>query len=112
MYTFFNENMKKCACHRCVIQEKLAELAEISANMMTDIEGCRTWVSDKTLIKLAKALEIDVFRLLLPAELSKEELISTLYIDIAQDIQKAKKDINTDLENILKKWGLTGDSHR
>jgi hypothetical protein len=70
------------------------------------IEGCRTWVSDKTLIKLANALEIDVFRLLLPVGLSKEEIISTLYIDIAQDILKAKKDINTDLENILKKWGL------
>jgi len=99
-------NIKRQREKLCISQEKLAEFAEISANMMTDIEGCRTWVSDKTLIKLANALKIDVFRLLLPVGLSKEEIISTLYIDIAQDILKAKEDINTDLENILKKWGL------
>jgi len=89
-----------------ISQEKLAELAEISANMMADIEGCRTWVSDKTLIKLANALKIDIFRLLLPAGLSKEEIISAIYSDIAQDILKAKQDINSGLEVILKKWGL------
>jgi len=100
-------NIKRQREKLCISQEKLAELAEISANMMTDIEGCRTWVSDKTLIKLANALEIDAFRLLLPVGLSKEEIISsTLYNDIAQDILKAKEDINTDLENILKKMGI------
>ena len=99
-------NIKRHRENLGISQEKLAELAEISANMMTDIECCRTWVSDKTLIKLANALKIDVFRLLLPVGLSKEEIISTIYVDIAQDILKAKKDVNTDFEKILKKWGL------
>ena len=99
-------NIKRQRENLGISQEKLAELAGISANMMTDIECCRTWVSDKTLIKLANALEIDVFRLLLPVGLSKEEIISTIYVDIAQDILKAKKDVNADFEKILKKWGL------
>jgi hypothetical protein len=30
------------------------------------MEGCRTWVSDKTLLKLADALKVDIFQLLAP----------------------------------------------
>ncbi|MDR1143909.1 MAG: hypothetical protein LBK77_06810 [Spirochaetaceae bacterium] len=33
---------------------------------MNYIEGCRTWVSDKTILKLAKALKLDAYQLLLP----------------------------------------------
>ncbi|MDR0662745.1 MAG: hypothetical protein LBF80_01515, partial [Spirochaetaceae bacterium] len=29
-------------------QEKLAELADVSVQTVNFIEGCRTWVSDKT----------------------------------------------------------------
>jgi transcriptional regulator with XRE-family HTH domain len=47
-------------------QEKLAELVEISYQMIHDIEGCRTWVSDKTLQRLSKALEVDIYELLCP----------------------------------------------
>jgi transcriptional regulator with XRE-family HTH domain len=47
-------------------QEKLAEAADISSNMMNDIEGRRTWVSDKTVAKLAEALKVDVYQLFVP----------------------------------------------
>ena len=33
-------------------QEKLAEATNLSAQSISDIEGCRTWVSDKTLERL------------------------------------------------------------
>jgi hypothetical protein len=35
--------------------------------MVNCIEGCRTWVSDKTLVKLAGALRVEAFQLLVPA---------------------------------------------
>jgi transcriptional regulator with XRE-family HTH domain len=35
---------------------------------MTDIERCKTWVSDKTLEKIAAALDISPWELLRPAE--------------------------------------------
>jgi DNA-binding XRE family transcriptional regulator len=35
-------------------QEKLAELAGLSTQTISDIEGCRTWVSDKTLLNWDK----------------------------------------------------------
>ncbi|MDR1308163.1 MAG: helix-turn-helix domain-containing protein [Treponema sp.] len=59
-------NIKKQRKHLGLTQEKLAEIADLSSNMVNDIEGCRTWVSDKTILKLAKALKLDVYQLLLP----------------------------------------------
>jgi transcriptional regulator with XRE-family HTH domain len=47
-------------------QEKLAELVDVSYQMIHDIEGCRTWVSDKTLQKLSMALKVDIYELLCP----------------------------------------------
>jgi transcriptional regulator with XRE-family HTH domain len=47
-------------------QEKLAELVDVSYQMIHDIEGCRTWVSDKTLQGLSRALEVDIYELLCP----------------------------------------------
>jgi transcriptional regulator with XRE-family HTH domain len=50
-----------------ISQEKLAKTAEISAQTVNDIEGCRIWVSDKTMAKLAQALQVEAYQLLLPA---------------------------------------------
>jgi len=47
-------------------QEKLAELVNVSYQMIHDIEGCRTWVSDKTLQSLSKAFGVEIYELLCP----------------------------------------------
>ena len=60
-------NIKKQRTLLGFSQEKLAEIADISVNMIKDIEGSRTWVSDKTLNKLAAALKTDIYRLFIPA---------------------------------------------
>ncbi|MDR1326093.1 MAG: helix-turn-helix domain-containing protein [Treponema sp.] len=60
------ENIKKQRKILGLTQEKLAETADISSNMVNDIEGCRTWVSDKTILKLAAALRVEVYQLLVP----------------------------------------------
>ena len=49
-------------------QEKLAEKAGLSAQTLNDIEGCRRWISAKTMTKLAKALNIDEYQLLIPED--------------------------------------------
>ncbi|MBE6353380.1 helix-turn-helix transcriptional regulator [Treponema sp.] len=46
-------------------QEKLAEEIGLSAQTINDIEGCRSWVSDKTLVKLADILRTTPAELLL-----------------------------------------------
>jgi len=52
-------------------QAKLAESADISVSYMLDIEYCKTWVSDKTLSQIARALNMEAYELLIP-ESSKE----------------------------------------
>jgi transcriptional regulator with XRE-family HTH domain len=44
----------------------LAEKSGLSAQTLNDIEGCRRWVSALTMTKLAKALHVAEYQLLLP----------------------------------------------
>ena len=60
-------NIKRERKRLGLTQEKLAEYAELSAQTINDIEGCRMWVSDKTITKLAGILRVEVYQLLLPA---------------------------------------------
>lgn len=63
-----SSNIKKARKTLKLSQEKLAELSQISAQMINDIEGCRRWPSEKTLSKLANALQTDAYTLFLPDE--------------------------------------------
>jgi len=99
-------NIKKHREMLGISQEKLAECTGMSAMMIKDIEGCRTWVSDKTLIALASALQTDIFRLFLPDTLFDEVISRSILLDLINATQKIKKDIDVDLEKTLKLWGL------
>jgi transcriptional regulator with XRE-family HTH domain len=56
-----------------ISQEKLAEITDMSVQTINTIEGCRMWVSDKTITRLAKALNVEVFQLLIPFNAIKNE---------------------------------------
>lgn len=56
----FSQNLKKERKLAGLTQEKLAEKADLSFQMINDIEGCRRWPSEKSLTKIANALMIDV----------------------------------------------------
>jgi transcriptional regulator with XRE-family HTH domain len=84
-----------------ISQEKLAEITGISINMIKDIEGCRTWVSDKTLIKLASALKTDTFRLFMASLSNNDEIYRTIALDLSKILQKTKKVIDFDFEKAL-----------
>jgi transcriptional regulator with XRE-family HTH domain len=59
-------NIKKQRKILGLTQEKLAEVADLSSQTINDIEGCRMWVSDKTILKLAKVLHTDAYLLFKP----------------------------------------------
>ena len=59
-------NIKKQRKILGLTQEKLAETTDLSSQTINDIEGCRMWVSDKTILKLAKVLHIDAYQLFEP----------------------------------------------
>jgi transcriptional regulator with XRE-family HTH domain len=99
-------NIKKHRELLGISQEKLAEKAQISANMIRDVEGCRTWVSDTTLINIAAALKTDIYRLLMPNPLSEDENYRTVLLDLTKTFDKAQADFTQNLSNALKLWGI------
>jgi transcriptional regulator with XRE-family HTH domain len=101
-----SENIKRHRENLGITQEKLAEKAGISANMVNDIEGCRTWISDKTLVNLAAALQVETYRLLMPLTLTDNDIAKTATADLAKDLQKLRKDFNTNFDTALKSRGI------
>jgi len=90
-------NIKARRSELGLTQEKLAELVAVSYQMIHDIEGCRTWVSDKTLQNLSIALEVDMHELLCPQisvrakdqkEKLKPHLIERLHKTMKSDIDR------------------------
>ncbi|MHC6203030.1 helix-turn-helix domain-containing protein [Breznakiellaceae bacterium SP9] len=81
-------------------QEKLAELTDVSYQMVHDIEGCRTWVSDKTLQSLSKALGLEIYELFRPDEEADTET-KELMTRFAKDISVA---FNQSLDKVTEKY--------
>jgi transcriptional regulator with XRE-family HTH domain len=75
-----------------ISQEKLAELADLSVQAINSIEGCRTWVSDKTLTTLADVLGVQVCQLLSPAAALKEEESILIFSSILGSLKQTIKD--------------------
>jgi len=98
-------NIKKHREKLGLSQEKLAEKAEISTMMIKDIEGCRTWVSDKTLINVAYALKTEIYILLMPDTVYEEAIFDAIQVDLETITQKIRQDIDINLKNAIKLWG-------
>ena len=81
-------------------QEKFAEMADLSTQTISDIEGCRTWVSEKTLLKLADVLKVDISKLLAPL-LEKEKPDSYTKQKINLLRQLLKEDVDKRLDQFL-----------
>jgi len=60
------ENIKKYRNRRGWNQLLLSEKIGISANYLSAVETAKGWVTPLTLVKLAKALDIEVFELFMP----------------------------------------------
>jgi transcriptional regulator with XRE-family HTH domain len=85
-----------------ISQEQLAELADISIQMVKAIEGRRNWVSDTMLDKLARALRVKSFQLLIPVDGAAmpedAALIAGILTGLRQSIQD---DISTRFDRLL-----------
>ena len=97
-------NIKMLRKKRGVSQEKLAESANLSAQTISDIEGCRTWVSDKTLERLAKILNVDIFQLFMPPV---EDSGGNADIILYDRVIKLKTVIKEDIEKRLDQFFLS-----
>jgi len=66
MRTLLSHNTKKFRTCRAWSQFTLAAKSDISTNFLADIEAGNTWVSASTLMKLARALDVEAYELLKP----------------------------------------------
>jgi len=112
-------NIKKERKKLGLTQEKLAEIADLSSQTINDIEGCRMWVSDKTMSKLARVLHVEAHQLLIaetPKESTtieindKEKLLFDLEDRIIRNIRQQFKEANEILALSNKDLPTTGAS--
>ncbi|MBP5441745.1 MAG: helix-turn-helix transcriptional regulator [Treponema sp.] len=88
-------------------QEQLAENADISLSYLADIEHCKTWVSDRTLLKLAKALHRQPFELLVESDIGSMRTnihaISDIVYSEKKELMKTVSDIcDKTIQKIMK----------
>ena len=99
-------NIKRQREKLAITQECLAEKADISAAMMNDIEGCRTWVSDRTLKNLSFALKIDTYRLFIPESTSGEAISAEVAMEMSLELHELLRTYTANVERTLKKRGF------
>ena len=82
-------------------QEKFAEIADLSTQTISDIERCRTWVSDKTLLKLSEVLKVDLSQLFIPLqEEEKFVCLNKQQVDLLRELMK--EDIEKRLDQFFR----------
>ena len=90
-----SQNIKNARSALHITQAKLAAYADISVSYMVDIELCRTWVSDKTLVSIARALNMEAYELLIPEQTGKSDCqkAENLVFQRIAELIKAKKSL-------------------
>ncbi len=88
--TILSKNIKRYRQRKGWSQAKLAEKMDISTNYLSDIETKRGWVSPFSLVKLANALEIEVFELFKPEETTPAN-VSTIVKKCLDDFSASLK---------------------
>lgn len=105
LHETLSQNIKKYRKGKYT-QEQLAEKIGVSSQNINDIEGKRRWPRESTLIKIADALEIEVYQLFIPNDLSNiqientdenEKLRTTIQQRLVSDFRKS-------MNNMLDKW--------
>ena len=92
-------NVKALRKKKGFSQEQLAEIADLSTQSVSDIEGRRTWVSDKTLERLSKAFDVDIYQLFIPAPKdTRNNPELSLYHQLIKLGALMKKDIDSRLD--------------
>lgn len=84
-------NIRTLRKKRGLSQERLADKADISRQMMNDIEGRRRWLTKGTIVKLANALEVDVYEFFIPSA-GESDAAKEVYDAITQKLVRQVKE--------------------
>ncbi|MCL2185613.1 MAG: helix-turn-helix transcriptional regulator [Treponema sp.] len=101
-------NIKKRREILGISQEELAESANLSVQAINTIEGCRMWISDKSITRIAKALELEVFQLFVPYHVNQNETqtgfttSSSILLELRKNILNDTVLFSTCIDNRIK----------
>lgn len=99
-----SKNIRAARKNLHLTQERLAENADISLPYLADIEHCKTWVSDKTLTKLAGALNRKPYELLFESSDSQPKTNEKKLADILfKEKKEFSKIINSKIDEMFSK---------
>lgn len=105
----FSSNLKELRVQANLSQMKLAEKADLSVGYICDLESGRRWGTPETFSKLAFALEVNPFELLLPKEMDLSAAEIQFRRNFASKVNKAmQKNLRTALDEAVSK--AIGDS--
>jgi len=94
------ENIRTLRKKAGLSQEKLADKADISRQMMNDIEGRRRWLTKGTLVKLANALGVDVHELFIPYAEENDKTKSAYEAITKKVVAQVKEAVDKALDRI------------
>ena len=83
-----SQNIRRFRGYRRLSQADFAEKIDISIPFLSDIENGKKWVSPATLVKIAEALNIEIYELLKPEYIIPDNAVNILekYTDDIQQI--------------------------
>lgn len=97
-------NMRAARAKLGISQHALAERADLSPGHVNDLEQGRKWVSADALERLAEALLLEPFMLLLPPDYSSELDAFSLLTEYASSVrERIEGALDTSLEEALRK---------
>ena len=73
-----SQNIRRFRGFRKLSQADFAEKVDISIPFLSDIENGKKWLSPTTLVKMADALDIDVYELLKPETIIPDNAVNIL----------------------------------
>ena len=109
--TVFGRNVKLYRNRRNWSQADLAEYADVSINFLGDIERGKKWPHPDTLVKIAHALEINVFELFMEENINIAPETLVLMNRFIKDVSLILNkniflSVNQSVEYVQKQYGL------
>jgi transcriptional regulator with XRE-family HTH domain len=92
LHAIFSENIRKYRGYFDWSQVALAQKAGISINFVNDIEAGKKWASPATMLRIANALNVQVYELLKPSNSLPDNLNSLL--------KQYTANVHTAIENV------------
>lgn len=98
----FTTNLKKYRLLNNMTQTELAIAADLSVGFLCDLESGKKWGTLETMAKLATALHIKPYQLLMPDENKNSEV--NIHEDLHQLSHNLKQTIDNQVKTILAKY--------